>query len=55
MIFNSEQTHYGMAHDKTGLDYVMLYIDPELLLEVSEKNEIVRFLTPIVYDHGLEK
>ncbi|MER1278331.1 AraC family transcriptional regulator [Bacillus sp. C15(2022)] len=55
MIFNPEQTHDGMAHDKTGLDYVMLYIDPELLLEVSERKDIVRFSTPIVYDHELEQ
>ncbi|RPK08178.1 AraC family transcriptional regulator [Priestia endophytica] len=55
MIFNPEQAHDGMAHDKTGLDYVMLYIDPQLLLNVSEKKEIVRFSTPIVYDYQLEQ
>nr|WP_301294598.1 AraC family transcriptional regulator [Bacillus amyloliquefaciens] len=55
MIFNPEQTHDGMAHDRTGLDYVMLYIDPELMLEVSEKKDIIRFSTPIVYDHRLEQ
>ncbi|MFD0678281.1 MULTISPECIES: AraC family transcriptional regulator [unclassified Paenibacillus] len=55
MLFNPEQAHDGMAHDKTGLDYVMLYIKPELLLEVIEKKDIVRFSTPIVYDHRLEQ
>lgn len=55
MLFNPEQAHDGMAHDHTGLDYVMLYIDPALLLEAAEKKEIVRFSTPIVYDYGLEQ
>ncbi|WP_169083953.1 AraC family transcriptional regulator [Paenibacillus sp. PL91] len=55
MLFNPEQAHDGMAHDKTGLDYIMLYIEPQLLLEVIEKKDIVRFSTPIVYDYGLEQ
>lgn len=55
MLFNPEQAHDGMAHDKTGLDYIMLYIDPQLLLEVSEKKDLVRFSTPIVYDYRLEQ
>ncbi|WP_336790471.1 AraC family transcriptional regulator [Paenibacillus sp. MMO-177] len=54
MLFNPEQTHDGMAHDEAGLDYVMLYIEPQLLLEVMEKKEIVRFSNPIVYDRELE-
>ncbi|MGP4039007.1 AraC family ligand binding domain-containing protein [Gracilibacillus sp. D59] len=55
MLFNPEQVHDGMAHDKAGLDYVMLYIDPILLLEIIEKKDIVRFSTPIVYDTQLEQ
>ncbi|MFD6208756.1 helix-turn-helix domain-containing protein [Peribacillus sp. NPDC060253] len=55
MLFNPEQAHDGMAHDKAGLDYVMLYIEPQLLLEVAEKKDIVRFSTPIVYDYRLEQ
>lgn len=39
MLFNPEQAHDGMAHDKTGLDYVMLYIEPQLLLDVIEKKD----------------
>ncbi|WP_211746227.1 AraC family transcriptional regulator [Paenibacillus sp. Marseille-Q4541] len=50
MLFNPEQAHDGKAHDETGLDYIMLYIDPQLLLEVIEKKDIVRFSTPVVYD-----
>ncbi|MFB9328874.1 AraC family ligand binding domain-containing protein [Paenibacillus aurantiacus] len=55
MLFNPEQPHDGMAHDRRGLDYVMLYIPPDLLLEVMERQEIVRFSSPIVYDAGLEQ
>jgi len=55
MLFNPEQVHDGMAHDKTGLEYVMLYIEPELLLEVIEKKDIVLFSNPIVYDYKLEQ
>ncbi|TMV45173.1 AraC family transcriptional regulator [Paenibacillus mesophilus] len=55
MLFNPEQAHDGMAHDKAGLDYVMLYIEPQLLLEAVEKKDIVRFSTPIVYDRKLEQ
>lgn len=55
MLFNPEQAHDGMAHDKDGLDYVMLYIEPQLLLEATEKKDIVRFSTPIMYDYRLEQ
>ena len=55
MLFNPEQAHDGMAHDEEGLDYVMLYIEPQLLLEVIEKKDIVRFSTPIVYDNKIEQ
>ncbi|MEF3351821.1 AraC family transcriptional regulator [Paenibacillus sp. GYB006] len=55
MLFNPEQAHDGMAHDKSGLDYVMLYIEPQLLLEVMKKKDIVRFSTPIMYDRKLEQ
>lgn len=53
MLFNPEQAHDGMAHNKAGLDYVMLYIEPNLLLEIMEKKDLVRFSTPIVYDEQL--
>lgn len=55
MLFNPEQAHDGMAHDERGLDYVMLYIDPQLLLEISGRKDIVRFSTPIVYNNRLEQ
>ena len=55
MLFNPEQTHDGMAHDQDGLDYVMLYIKPELLLEAIGKKDIVRFSTPIVYNDRIKQ
>lgn len=55
MLFNPEQAHDGRAHDEAGLDYIMLYIEPQLFLEVIEKKEIVRFSTPIVYDNKLKQ
>ncbi|OOM70718.1 multiple antibiotic resistance protein MarA [Clostridium puniceum] len=55
MLFNPEQPHDGMAHDKTGIDYVMLYIEPTLFLEILEKKDIVRFSSPIMYDYRIEQ
>jgi AraC-like DNA-binding protein len=55
MLFNPEQAHDGRAYDARGLDYIMLYIDPELFLEVSEKQEPVLFSTPIVYNKILKQ
>ncbi|KUO58674.1 MAG: AraC family transcriptional regulator [Gracilibacter sp. BRH_c7a] len=55
MLFNPEQPHDGMAHDKTGIDYVMVYIEPKLFLEILGKKDIVRFSSPIVYNHGLQQ
>lgn len=53
MLFNPEQSHDGMAHDDTGLDYVMLYIDPTLFLEILEKKDVVRFSSPSIYNYRL--
>lgn len=55
MLFNPEQPHDGMAHDETGLDYIMLYIEPTLFLESIEKKDIVRFSSPIIYNYRLEQ
>lgn len=55
MLFNPEQPHDGMAHDESGIDYVMLYIEPTLFLEILEKKNIVRFSSPIVYNYRLEQ
>lgn len=55
MLINPEQAHDGMAHDEAGLDYIMLYIEPELLLEATGKKDIVRFSTPIVYDEAIKQ
>lgn len=55
MLFNPEQPHDGMAHDKVGIDYVMLYIEPTLFLDIIEKKDIVRFSSPIMYDYRIEQ
>jgi AraC-like DNA-binding protein len=55
MLFNPEQIHDGNAgHYKEGLDYVMLYIKPELFLEGLEKKEIIRFSNPVIYDEKIK-
>ena len=53
MLFNSEQIHDGKAHDSSGLDYVMLYIEPRLFLEILGKKDRVRFASPVVYNQAL--
>ena len=55
MFFNPEQAHDGKAYDEIGLDYVMLYIEPKLLLEATNKKEVVLFEKPIVYDEIIKK
>jgi AraC-like DNA-binding protein len=54
MLFNPEQSHDGMAHDKTGIDYVMLYIEPTRFSELLEKKDI-RFSSPVVYNKTLQQ
>jgi AraC-like DNA-binding protein len=55
MLFNPEQVHDGKAQDKTGLKYVMLYVEPKLFLELLEKKENIRFSSPVIYDYKLEQ
>ncbi|MFZ7102521.1 MAG: helix-turn-helix domain-containing protein [Peptococcaceae bacterium] len=55
MLFNPEQVHDGRSQDKTGIDYVMIYINPGLFLEILEKKDPVRFAVPIVYNRRLEQ
>ena len=54
MLFNPEQTHDGMAHDDTGLEYVMLYIEPRLLLEALDQRDMILFSNPIVYNKNIQ-
>ncbi|WP_427180404.1 AraC family ligand binding domain-containing protein [Paenibacillus sp. TC-CSREp1] len=54
MLFNREQLHDGSSYDKEGIDYVMLYLKPELVEEIMGKKEL-RFSTPIVYDPKLAR
>lgn len=53
MLFNPEQIHDGRAHDSSGLDYVMLYIEPRLFLDILGKKDMVRFASPVVYNQAL--
>ena len=55
MLFHPEQNHDGWSQERTGIDYVMIYIHPELFLELIQKKDIVRFQSPIVYHAGLRK
>lgn len=55
MIFNPEQAHDGMAHDHSGLEYVMLYVEPQLFLEAAHQKDVVQFSQPIVYDRMLKQ
>lgn len=52
MLFNPEQVHDGSSYDRAGIDYVMLYIKPDLMTEIVSQQEL-RFATPIVYDREL--
>jgi len=55
MLFNPEQSHDGMSQDKSGIDYVMLYINPSQFLEILDTKEMSIFSSPIVYDKILQK
>ncbi|GAB6927061.1 AraC family transcriptional regulator [Paenibacillus sp. JCM 10914] len=53
MLFHPEQNHDGWSHERSGIDYVMIYIHPDLFLEMIGKPDIVRFQSPVVYHEGL--
>lgn len=55
MLFNPEQVHDGRSQYQTGIDYVMVYIDPALFSEMLEKRDAVRFPSPVVYDRRLQQ
>lgn len=54
-LFNPEQIHDGMAKDKSGLKYVILYLKPNLFMELLDKKDIVRFSSPIIYNYKVEQ
>ncbi|MEK3732424.1 MULTISPECIES: AraC family transcriptional regulator [Paenibacillus] len=54
MLFHPEQVHDGRAQDRSGIDYVMIYIQPGLFLDLLGKKDIVKFDAPIVYNRRLE-
>lgn len=53
MLFHPEQIHDGRAHDRSGLEYVMLYIVPSLFLDILGKKNRVRFAAPVIYHQAL--
>lgn len=55
ILFNPEQVHDGSSQDQARLKYVMVYIQPKLLLELLEKKEMLRFAFPVIYDRKLEQ
>lgn len=55
MFFNPEQVHDGMAFNREGLEYVMLYIEPSLFLEAIQKKDIICFEKPIIYNNMLKQ
>ncbi|MDF9841536.1 MULTISPECIES: AraC family transcriptional regulator [unclassified Paenibacillus] len=54
MLFNREEYHDGSSYDRDGIDYIMLYLRPELVSEALGGREL-RFDAPIVYDRGLAR
>ena len=55
MFFNPEQVHDGMAYGDSDLEYIMLYIEPSLLLEAIERKDYIRFSSPIIYNRSIQK
>ncbi len=55
MMFNPEQAHDGMANGREGLDYVMLYVDPDMLTEAAGQKDWLRFSSPVVYNPLLNR
>lgn len=55
MLFNPEQIHDGMAQDKNGLQYVMLYLKPGFLMKLLETKEMPRFSSPVIYNYKIEE
>lgn len=53
MLFNPEQVHDGCSGDRSGLEYVMLYIPAALFAEASGLRDAARFDAPVVYDGEL--
>jgi AraC-like DNA-binding protein len=53
MLFNPEEVHDGCSGDRSGLEYVMLYIPTALFAQASGLRRPVRFDSPVVYDRGL--
>ncbi len=53
MLFNPDQSHDGHSRDKSGIDYVMVYIEPEQFADMTGRAYMPCFLESISYDKRL--
>ena len=53
MLFNPEQVHDGMSQEKTGVDYIMIYINAKLFFELCGEKKHRKFSSPIIYNSRL--
>ena len=44
-----------MAQEKTGIDYVMVYLQPQMLSEAAGQQEPILFSAPVVYNKRLRQ
>jgi len=49
MLFSPEQVHNGRSIGSTELDYIMLYIQPDIFNQLAGISENCNFTAPIVY------
>lgn len=54
MFFNPEENHDGRAYNNQILEYVMLYIKPEQLLEATNLKHLYQFAKPTIYDETIK-
>ncbi|MGW7976884.1 AraC family transcriptional regulator [Staphylococcus xylosus] len=55
MFFNPEEEHDGMSYNDQTLEYVMLYIKPDQLLEATTLKQLVHFQDSIIYNKKIEQ
>jgi len=55
MLFHPEQPHDGMSRDESGIDYVMLYIEPDIFLDALNRKNLFYFKDSLVYNDALRQ
>lgn len=53
MLFNPEQIHDGRSYQHQGLEYLMLYIDTDLMQKITLSKDEISFRHPIVNNKQL--